>query len=158
MRFRVTSLLAGLVLAMAVPAWGTNHGIATDSKLLSENDTNKEQQPSKTTEVVYVARDWDNPKFPGCDRALMEFLGENIIYPQSAINDSIQGRVVVQLLIMRDGSIGDVKVVRSVREDLDNEVVRVCRLLPKFRPVKQKGEAKEAWYTLPISFKLKSDD
>ena len=98
------------------------------------------------------------PQFRGGERALMEYLQSHVIYPPEAIKDSIQGRVVVQLLIDRAGAVSEVKVVRSVHELLDNEAVRVCKSLPKFVPGRRLGKSIEVWLTLPVSFKLSKEN
>ena len=69
--------------------------------------------------------------------------------------NKIEGNVVVQFVVKKDGSIGEVKVVRSVEKNLDREAVRVIKSLPKFTPGRQNGEAVNVWYTLPVPFKLK---
>ena len=98
------------------------------------------------------------PYFRGGERALMEYLQSHIKYPPEAVKDSIQGRVVVQLLIERNGAVSEVKVVRPVHELLDNEAVRVCKSLPKFYPGRVGGKAAAMWLTLPITFKLEDKD
>ena len=94
------------------------------------------------------------PQFPGGDAELMKFLSKNIKYPTMAMENNIQGRVIVQFVVTKTGAIGEVKVVRSVDRDLDREAVRVCKSLPKFTPGKMNGQAVNVWYTLPVSFKL----
>lgn len=89
------------------------------------------------------------PKFPGGDAELYKFISNNLNYPAMAIENNVQGRVVVQFVVTKDGSIGNVKVVRSVDRDLDNEAIRVCKKLPKFIPGKQNGQPVNVWYTLP---------
>lgn len=96
------------------------------------------------------------PKFPGGDAELYKFISNNLNYPAMAIENNVQGRVVVQFVVTKDGSIGNVKVVRSVDRDLDNEAIRVCKKLPKFIPGKQNGQPVNVWYTLPVTFKLKN--
>lgn len=96
--------------------------------------------------------------FPGGEGKLLEWISQHIIYPQSAADAHITGRVVVQLQILEDGSIGDVRLIRSVWEELDNEALRVVRTLPKFSPAKIDGKPIKCWYTLPIRFKLDDDD
>lgn len=93
------------------------------------------------------------PKFPGGDAELYKFISNNLNYPAMAIENNVQGRVVVQFVVTKDGSIGNVKVVRSVDRDLDNEAIRVCKKLPKFIPGKQNGQPVNVWYTLPVTFK-----
>lgn len=96
------------------------------------------------------------PKFPGGDAELYKFIRNNLNYPAMAIENNVQGRVVVQFVVTKDGSIGNVKVVRSVDRDLDNEAIRVCKKLPKFIPGKQNGQPVNVWYTLPVTFKLQN--
>ena len=96
------------------------------------------------------------PKFPGGDAELYKFISNNLNYPAMAIENNVQGRVVVQFVVTKDGSIGNVKVVRSVDRDLDNEAIRVCKKLPKFIPGKQNGQPVNVWYTLPVTFKFQN--
>lgn len=95
-----------------------------------------------------------NPQFPGGDAALLKWVGEHIRYPSVAQENNIQGKVVVQFVVTKTGSIGQVKVVRSKDPDLDKEAVRVVKSLPKFVPGKMNGHAVNVWYTLPITFRL----
>ena len=94
------------------------------------------------------------PQFPGGDAALMKYLSNNINYPQVAMENGVQGRVIVQFVVTKNGTVGEVKVIRSVDRDLDKEAVRLCKSLPKFIPGKMNGQAVNVWYTLPITFKL----
>ncbi|MBR4829829.1 MAG: energy transducer TonB [Muribaculaceae bacterium] len=96
----------------------------------------------------------ENPLFKGGESALLNYLQSHITYPPSAVKDSVQGRVVVQFLVDPSGNVGEVKVVRSVREDVDAEAVRVVKTLPKFYPAHKNGKYVSAWYTLPVTFVL----
>ena len=96
------------------------------------------------------------PEFPGGAAALMRYLQSHINYPPMAAQNNIGGRVVVQFIIDETGQVGEVKVVRSVNEEIDAEAVRVIKSLPKFEPGRQDGEAVSVWYTLPVSFKLQT--
>lgn len=95
-----------------------------------------------------------NPQFPGGDAALLKYVSDHIRYPSVAQENNIQGRVVVQFVVTKTGSVGQVKVVRSKDPDLDKEAVRVVKTLPKFVPGKMNGHAVNVWYTLPITFRL----
>ena len=94
------------------------------------------------------------PQFPGGEAALMKFLQSHINYPPMAVENGVQGRVVVQFVVDKTGKVGEVVVVRNVDKDLDKEAVRVCKSLPKFTPGRQNGQAVAVWYTLPVTFKL----
>ena len=94
------------------------------------------------------------PQFPGGEAALMKFLSSHINYPPMAAENNVQGKVIVQFVVDKTGKVGEVKVVRNVDKDLDNEAIRVCKALPKFTPGRQNGRPVSVWYTLPIQFKL----
>lgn len=94
------------------------------------------------------------PSFPGGDAALMQFLSSHIKYPVVAEENGIQGRVIATFVVERDGSITDVKVVKSVDPSLDKEAIRVLKSMPKWIPGKQNGSAVRVKYTVPVTFKL----
>jgi protein TonB len=94
------------------------------------------------------------PSFKGGDQALMNYLTKSIHYPAIAEENGIQGRVVCTFVVERDGSITDIKVVRSVDPSLDKEAVRVLKAMPKWIPGKQNGSAVRVKFTLPVTFKL----
>ncbi len=95
-----------------------------------------------------------NPQFPGGEAALLKYVASHIRYPSVAQENGIQGRVTVQFVVTKTGSIGQVKVVRGKDPDLDKEAIRVVKSLPKFTPGKMNGHAVNVWYTLPITFRL----
>ena len=94
------------------------------------------------------------PEFPGGDEAMKIFIQKNIHYPDVAKENNIQGKVVVGFVVNENGSVSDVTVKKGVSKELDAEAIRVVRLMPKFKPGKQKGEAVKVLYILPIMFKL----
>ena len=93
------------------------------------------------------------PDFPGGQKELLSFLSRNIKYPTKAIESKIQGRVIVQFVVNKDGSISNAKVVRSVDPDLDKEALRVINSMPQWKPGMQKGEPVSVKYTVPIVFR-----
>ena len=118
----------------------------------------EEQAPEETepqSKKVYNSVE-QMPEFPGGVAGLMRYLSENIKYPPEAAKNDIEGRVIVQFIIDEIGQVGEVKVVRSVSDELDAEAVRVVKTLPKFEPGRQDGEAVSVWYTLPIVFKMQA--
>lgn len=96
------------------------------------------------------------PQFPGGDAALMKYIASHMQYPPMAQEQGIQGKCIVQFVVTRNGSVGEVKVVRSLSPDCDNEAKRVVRSLPRFTPGKQNGQPVNVWYTLPVTFKLQN--
>ncbi len=93
--------------------------------------------------------------FPGGNAKLMEFLRKELVYPQIAIDNNVQGRVFVQFVVNRDGSIQDVKVTRGVDPILDEEAIRVVKKMPKWVPAEQRGKTVRSRFTLPVMFKFK---
>ena len=105
-------------------------------------------------EVVFVIVE-SMPEFPGGQQALFKYLSENIKYPVIAQENGIQGRVVCQFVVNKDGSIVDIEVVRSGGDpSLDKEAVRVIKSMPKWKPGQQRGKPVRVKYTVPVNFKL----
>ena len=94
------------------------------------------------------------PQFPGGQAELMSWLVKNIRYPVIAQENGIQGRVICQFVVGSDGSVRDIKVVRSLDPSCDKEAVRVIQSMPKWIPGRQNGKAVSVRYTLPVIFKL----
>lgn len=95
------------------------------------------------------------PSFPGGDVALMKFIKDNMIYPSEALKNKIEGKVIVQFVVTKTGKVGKIKVVRSVNKELDQEAVRLIKMLPDFSPGRNNvGEPVNVWYILPVIFKL----
>ena len=96
----------------------------------------------------------ENPEFPGGMKECMKFLSNNIKYPQISQENGVQGRVIVQFVVNADGTIVDPVVVRGVDPYLDKEALRVIKLMPKWKPGKQRGKAVRVRYTQPVLFRL----
>ena len=96
----------------------------------------------------------EKPEFPGGVAALFKFISENLEYPEIAAENGVQGKVVVQFVVERDGSVSDIKVARGVDPSLDKEAVRVASIMPKWKPGKLSGKPVRGRYTVPITFKL----
>ncbi len=96
----------------------------------------------------------DKPMFPGGDAALMKFIAENTKYPEIAKENGIQGRVFVQFVIDKNGSVTKVQIAKGVDPYLDSEAVRVVKTIPNWAPGKQRGKAVPVTYIVPINFKL----
>ena len=94
------------------------------------------------------------PEFPGGMAECMKFLAKKIKYPTIAQENGVQGRVIVQFVVNKDGTIVDPVVVRSVDPYLDKEALRVIKAMPKWKPGKQRGKAVRVKYTVPVTFRL----
>ena len=105
-------------------------------------------------EVIFMVVE-SMPEFPGGQQALFKYLAENVKYPVIAQENGIQGRVICQFVVNKDGSIVDVVAVRSSGEaSLDKEAIRVIKSMPKWKPGKQRGKPVRVKYTVPVNFRL----
>lgn len=96
----------------------------------------------------------EQPRYPGGTNALMTYLRDNIKYPAEAAKAGIQGKVIVQFVVGKDGTVRDVKPIRNISPELDAEAVRVVAAMPKWVPGYQRGEAVNVRYTLPVNFRM----
>lgn len=94
------------------------------------------------------------PEYPGGMKEMLKFLQENVKYPENAMKNNVQGRVIVQFVVEKDGTPTEFKVLRSVDPDLDAEALRVMKAMPKWKPGMQKGQVVRVKFTVPVSFKL----
>ena len=108
---------------------------------------------SESSTKVYDAVD-EMPSFPGGLNGLMTFLSQNMVYPVTAQENGVQGRVTVSFVVETDGSITDVKVARSVDPFLDREAMRIVKAMPKWTPGKKDGKPVRVKYTVPVVFRL----
>lgn len=103
---------------------------------------------------VSIAMVEQKPEFPGGEAAMYKWLGENIVYPAAASEEGVQGRVVVEFVVGKDGSITNVRVVRPRHPALDKEALRVVKAMPKWMPGRNNGQPVKVTYTLPVTFRL----
>jgi Ca-activated chloride channel family protein len=92
------------------------------------------------------------PEFPGGEQALLQYLKSNLKYPAEAINNNISGKVIVQFTVNTDGSLSDIKVIRSLGFGCDEEVIRLIEAMPSWMPGKQRGKAVKTTMILPVNF------
>ncbi|WP_072530437.1 energy transducer TonB [Bacteroides ilei] len=111
-----------------------------------------EEEEPEEQQIFQVVEEM--PEFPGGMAECLKFLAKNIKYPTIAQENGVQGRVIVQFVVNRDGSIVDPVVMRSVDPYLDKEALRVIQMMPKWKPGKQRGKAVRVKYTVPVTFKL----
>lgn len=94
------------------------------------------------------------PTFPGGEEALMDFIGTNIRYPKYAQDHGISGRVFIKFVVMPDGSVTNVEVLKGIGGGCDEEAVRVVKMMPQWLPGEKDGKKVMVMYTLPINFRL----
>ena len=124
-----------------------------EGEVLKAKEVIAEEKPKEEETKVFDVVE-QMPQFPGGQQALFEYLSKNIKYPVIAEENGVQGRVIVTVVVERDGSITDVKVVKSVDPSLDKEAQRVVKAMPHWIPGKQNGSAVRVKYTVPVTFRL----
>lgn len=115
-----------------------------------QEEVKEEEAP---VEVFVVVEEM--PSFPGGDTELMKFIYANIQYPEIAKENNIQGRVILRFCVTYKGGVDQVTVLKGVDPSLDNEAVRVIKMLPPWKPGKQGGKPVNVWYSVPVTFQLK---
>ncbi len=138
----------------AIGAFNVEGNDEAGGEVLKAKEVIAEPEPPKVEETKVFDVVEEMPQFPGGQAALLEYLAKNIKYPVVAEENGVQGRVIVTFVVERDGSITDVKVVKSVDPSLDKEATRVVKSMPKWQPGKQNGSAVRVKYTVPVQFRL----
>lgn len=109
----------------------------------------QEDEPKKTFTVVEVM-----PEYPGGVNEMMKFLAENIKYPTVAKENGVSGKVYVSFIVEKDGLISDITILRGIGAGCDEEAIRVIKMMPKWKPGTQRGQAVRVQYNVPIKFTL----
>jgi len=135
--FYAAFVLGLLIIPVSVKAAGLPQNIDTDEDL-----------------TPIFSQVEEMPKFSGGHTEVLKYLHKNLRYPAIAQENGIQGRVVVQCVINKDGSVSDVQVLQGVDPALDKEALRVVSTMPRWTPGKQRGKPVRVRYTLPITFRL----
>ena len=94
------------------------------------------------------------PEFPGGETARSKFIGDNLLFPESARNNNIEGRVVAQFIVRNTGIIDSIKILRGIGGGCDEEVIRIIKLMPEWKPAFQNGKAVSVKFILPVNFVL----
>ena len=112
----------------------------------------KEEVEEAEEEVFLVVE--EDPEFPGGLDALSKFIADNIKYPQLAKENNITGKVFVSFVVEKDGRVGQVKILRDIGGGCGNEAVRVVKMMPRWKPGKQRGKPVRTQFNLPVNFDL----
>ena len=126
-----------------------NGEVLKAKEVIAEPEPPKHEEENKVFDIVE-----QQPLFPGGPAALMKYLSDNTKYPVVAQENGVQGRVTVQFVVEKDGSISDVHVLRGVDPSLDKEAVRVVKSMPRWTPGKQNGITVRVNYRVPVLFRL----
>ena len=114
----------------------------------------KNHDPNAQQEEEIMQMPDQKAEFVGGDKALLSFLQKNMRYPQDCMESNIQGRVYVSFVVEKDGSLSQVEIARKMQPSLDNEAIRVIKLMPNWVPAQHEGKIVRSRMYLPISFYL----
>ena len=132
----------------------TNEAGKTDGSGIVPFNNPNDGITGKKDETIYINVDFP-ASFPGGEVALYKWIEQNLRYPTVAAEAGLHGKVMVNFVVERDGSITNVRISQSVHESLDNEAIRLVKLMPPWLPGKKTGNAVRSYFTLPINFILK---
>jgi periplasmic protein TonB len=125
-----------------------------NAEVVEVQEAVQEEVQEEAEQQVFVVVE-EMPSFPGGDVELFKFIYDNIQYPEIAKENNIQGKVILRFCVTSKGTVDQVSVTRGIDPSLDEEAIRVIKMLPLFKPGKQGGKPVNVWYSLPISFQLK---
>ncbi len=112
-----------------------------------------EEEENVEEEQIFMVVE-EMPEFPGGDEARMRYLRDNIKYPELERDNGVQGLVVVSFVVEKDGSITNIKILKGLTPNINNEAIRVVQNMPKWKPGKQRGKPVRVTINLPIRFTL----
>ncbi|MDR0833539.1 MAG: TonB family protein [Candidatus Symbiothrix sp.] len=128
---------------------GSNDKDAVDISTLVDHKVVVQEKPDEIYSHVEV-----EAQFPGGNKEINPWLGKNLNYPPVEQEQGISGRVVLRFVVEKDGSIGEVQILRSVSPGLDKEAIRVIKKMPRWTPGKNNGHPVRVWFNLPVMFRL----
>ena len=131
-------------------------GAATLQRVVIEDDIRvvmEDEIVEEEEDPIFLVVETD-PQFPGGEKAMQKFLADNIVYPQEAKDNKIEGKVFVSFIVEKDGTISNIKILRDIGGGCGAEVVRVINMMPKWKPGMQKGKPVRVHYNLPVNFSL----
>lgn len=125
--------------------------LSVSGLLLLQNADPVSARQKTMPENVFRAVD-QMPEFPGGDQALLSYFSSHITYPESAVRDSIQGKMFVEFVVGADGKVRDVTILKGLTADCDAEIIRVIKNMPDWKPGEQDGKKVAVYYTIPVTF------
>lgn len=124
-------------------------------EVLDEDVFEEEIEPDFSRQKIYQSVEVDEePKFPGGEHELMEYIADNVVYPQTAIDEGIQGRVIVSFVVEPNGKVTNVEVLRGIGGGCDEEAARVVKSLPNWEPGVRRGKNVRVTIAVPVKFAL----
>ncbi len=155
--FTLTAILTFMAVATSFSASAQSEQKMTELMIVEDKAPDSVTVNGKKASVYELQSLDSEPEYPGGTTGLMSFLGQNLVYPESAIGNNIQGKVLVKFVVTKEGDVANVEVIQSVDPALDAEAVRVVSLMKGFTPGVLNGEKVNVWYVLPVNYKLQDD-
>lgn len=146
-----TEVIQGMPVIRDIPHEHTDSCSQATAGMKSQAKSMVVKEDTTSSEIIFGDIDEQQPSFRGGNQALKKFIDTNLQYPKQ-LKDSVQGRAIISFMILRDGSISDAKVVKSLHPLLDQEALRVVKMMPKWLPGKTNGQSVVTRYLLPITF------
>jgi len=137
---------------VAPPENTQESGAVTPSSTENTAGANTQENSDSEDQVFEVVE--TDPQFPGGEKALLQYLNNNIEYPRLARQEAIEGRVILQFVVGADGNISNIEVVKGLGRGLDEEAIRLVKNMPNWEPGRQRGRPVRVKYTLPVTFNL----
>ncbi len=144
---RKSAIIAGILLALTV--------YFSNALYANSPPSVQEMEERETEDIIHY--DPSPPSYPGGDNVRMDFIRENLVYPEEALEKGIEGRVFVTFIVEKDGSLSDIEVTRGIGYGLDEEAVRIVKMMPKWNPGKY-SKPYVVRFTLPILFSLEKNE
>ena len=148
-RILITGIISSILLIQLNGNAQVDQSVSTEDSVVNTIKVQSKEDANLVFDFVDKM-----PEFPGGQVEMIKFLSKNINYPTVALEQGVQGSIYVQFVIWKDGSVREVKVLRGVGSSLDNEAIRVIKMMPNWEPGTQRGIPVNTRYTLPIKFKL----
>jgi TonB family protein len=135
-------------------AIGANDKEGNTPSGISLNTTGNTGSGTSSSEGEFTVSPEIMPEFIGGEDALIRFLNQKVKYPSYEIEQEIEGMVIVEFVVDKDGSISHAKVIKSATPNFDREALRVVRMMPRWNPGMQGGEPVKVLFNVPITFQL----
>lgn len=157
-KLAVLLLVCLLSFCISVPAEAQERNKEESKSEQEENYHNhvEAKDELEKDDSVYIFLD-KIPEFPGGSAGISTYIRETLKYPVKALEDTAMGRVDVKFIVEKDGSVSNVEIVKSVHPSLDEEAIRIIKMMPHWTPGEMCGKPKRVSFRIPITFRLQND-
>jgi protein TonB len=140
---------------VAVSSLDTTRNRPVENNVIQENETVNAVVPEPEPEPFVSVKEM--PEFPGGEKALFKYINDNTVYPEKAIDNRIEGKVILRFVVSKEGFVKRIQILRGVDPVLDQEAVRVISEMPRWKPGKNNGAPVAVWYSVPVTFRILSE-